>query len=78
MVHCRNGVYSTKSRAEDAMKIVDNELEIASGLIDLARIENKVPPMVSPQKICFDAWNMWDPARALGKLGAEKYTLSDA
>jgi alpha-L-arabinofuranosidase len=48
-------------------------------LIDLARIENKVPPTVPRQKICFDEWNVWDPNRAPGNDGAEEaYTLSDA
>jgi len=45
----------------------------------LARIENKVPHTVPRQTICFDEWNVWDPARAPGDKGAEeKYTLSDA
>jgi alpha-N-arabinofuranosidase len=48
-------------------------------MIDQARIENKVPPTVPRQKICFDEWNVWDPTRAPGEQGAEeKYTLSDA
>ncbi|KAK1753819.1 family 51 glycoside hydrolase [Echria macrotheca] len=54
-------------------------IEIAAGLIDLARIENKVPPSVPRQKICFDEWNVWDMFRAPGEQGAEeRYTLSDA
>ncbi|KAK3349546.1 hypothetical protein B0T25DRAFT_548390 [Lasiosphaeria hispida] len=57
----------------------ERAIEITSRLIDLARIENKVPPTVPKQKICFDEWNVWDPFRALGEEGAgEKYTLSDA
>ena len=52
---------------------------MASALIDLARIENGVPETVPRQTICFDEWNVWDPVRAPGELGAEeKYTLSDA
>jgi alpha-N-arabinofuranosidase len=41
-------------------------------LIDLARIENKVPPTVRKQTICFDEWNVWDPVRAPGEQGAEE------
>lgn len=45
---------------------------MAMSLIDLARIENKVPPSVPRQTICFDEWNVWDPVRAPGELGAEE------
>jgi alpha-N-arabinofuranosidase len=52
---------------------------MTSALIDLARIENKVPETVPRPTICFDEWNVWDPVRAPGEEGAEeKYTLSDA
>ncbi|TLD27197.1 hypothetical protein PspLS_04615 [Pyricularia sp. CBS 133598] len=62
-----------------APRSAERAIEITSSLIDLARIENKVPPSIPKQKICFDEWNVWDPERALGHEGAEeKYTLSDA
>ncbi|KAK4120504.1 glycoside hydrolase family 51 protein [Parathielavia appendiculata] len=57
----------------------ERAIQMASALIDLARIENKVPPSIPKQKICFDEWNVWDPVRAPGEEGAEEqYTLSDA
>ncbi|KAF2245336.1 glycoside hydrolase family 51 protein [Trematosphaeria pertusa] len=57
----------------------ERAIQMASALIDLARIENKVPETVPKQTICFDEWNVWDPVRAPGEQGAEeKYTLSDA
>ncbi|KAK3074401.1 hypothetical protein LTR53_003195 [Teratosphaeriaceae sp. CCFEE 6253] len=57
----------------------EHAIEIAAGLIDLARIENGVPPSVPRQTLCFDEWNVWDPSRAPGSEGAEeRYTLSDA
>ncbi|KAK4154521.1 putative alpha-L-arabinofuranosidase C [Chaetomidium leptoderma] len=57
----------------------ERAIQMTSALIDLARIENKVPVSVPKQKICFDEWNVWDPMRAPGEQGAEeKYTLSDA
>ncbi|KAJ5489357.1 alpha-L-arabinofuranosidase C [Penicillium diatomitis] len=57
----------------------ERAIEITSALIDLARVENKVPPSQPRPTICFDEWNVWDPIRAEGSLGAEEsYTLSDA
>ncbi|KAF7585848.1 hypothetical protein BBP40_009970 [Aspergillus hancockii] len=57
----------------------ERAIEITSGLIDLARIENNVPPEQHRPNICFDEWNVWDPIRAEGSKGAEEsYTLSDA
>jgi alpha-N-arabinofuranosidase len=57
----------------------ERAIEITSALIDLARIENGVPPSQPRPTICFDEWNVWDPKRAVGSEGAEeKYTLSDA
>lgn len=57
----------------------ERAIEICAGLIDLARIENGVPASVPRQTICFDEWNVWDPARAPGDKGAEeRYNLSDA
>jgi alpha-N-arabinofuranosidase len=55
----------------------ERAIQITSRLLDLARItENAYDNNV---KICFDEWNVWDPKRADGELGAEqKYTLSDA
>ncbi|KAF2839686.1 glycoside hydrolase family 51 protein [Patellaria atrata CBS 101060] len=63
-----------------APRSAERAIEITAGLIDLARIENKVPPTVPRQTICFDEWNVWDPLRAPGEQGAEenRYTLSDA
>ncbi|KAI5458262.1 family 51 glycoside hydrolase [Mariannaea sp. PMI_226] len=62
-----------------APRSAERAIQITAGLIDLARIENKVPHTVRRQKICFDEWNVWDPVRAPGEQGAEeKYTLSDA
>lgn len=57
----------------------ERAIEITSSLIDLARIENGVPPEQLRPTICFDEWNVWDPIRAEGSQGAEEsYTLSDA
>lgn len=57
----------------------ERAIEITSSLIDLARIENGVPPSQLRPTICFDEWNVWDPIRAEGSQGAEEsYTLSDA
>lgn len=57
----------------------ERAIQTAAALIDIARIENKVPSSKPPVKICFDEWNVWDPERAPGEKGAEeKYTLSDA
>ncbi len=62
-----------------APRSAERAIQMASALIDLARIENNVPPTVPKQKICFDEWNVWDPVRAPGEEGAEEqYTLSDA
>jgi alpha-N-arabinofuranosidase len=62
-----------------APRAAERAIQMASALIDLARIENGVPETVPKQTICFDEWNVWDPVRAPGELGAEeKYTLSDA
>lgn len=57
----------------------ERAIETAAALIDIARIEKKIPPSVPRTKICFDEWNVWDPERAPGEQGAEElYTLSDA
>ena len=62
-----------------APRCAERAIEICAGLIDLARIENNIPASLPRQTICFDEWNVWDPARAIGAEGAEeKYTLSDA
>lgn len=62
-----------------APRSAERAIQITGGLIDLARIENKVPYSVPTPTICFDEWNVWDPKRAPGDVGAEeKYTLSDA
>jgi alpha-N-arabinofuranosidase len=57
----------------------ERAIETAAALIDIARIENKIPPTAPQTKVCFDEWNVWDPFRAPGEQGAEeRYTLSDA
>lgn len=57
----------------------ERAIEITSSLIDLARVENGVPPDQLRPTICFDEWNVWDPIRAEGSKGAEEsYNLSDA
>jgi alpha-N-arabinofuranosidase len=57
----------------------ERAIETAAALIDIARIEKKIPPSVPRTTICFDEWNVWDPVRAPGEQGAEElYTLSDA
>jgi alpha-N-arabinofuranosidase len=62
-----------------APRSAERAIEICASLIDLVRIENSVPAAVPRQMICFDEWNVWDPKRAPGELGAEeKYTHSDA
>lgn len=62
-----------------APRSAERAIEIAAGMIDLARIQNRIPPTVPRQTICFDEWNVWDPQRAPGHEGAEEnYDLSDA
>jgi alpha-N-arabinofuranosidase len=62
-----------------APRAAERAIQMAVTMIDLARIENKVPETVPRPTICFDEWNVWDPQRAPGEQGAEeKYTLSDA
>ncbi|KAH9880475.1 hypothetical protein IAQ61_000766 [Plenodomus lingam] len=62
-----------------APRSAERAIQVAMSLIDLARIENKVPAGVPKPTICFDEWNVWDPVRAPGEEGGEeKYTLSDA
>lgn len=57
----------------------ERAIEVTSALIDLARVENSVPPEQLRPQVCFDEWNVWDPMRAEGSKGAEeRYTLSDA
>ncbi|KKA29358.1 hypothetical protein TD95_001955 [Thielaviopsis punctulata] len=57
----------------------ERAIQVAAGLIDLARAANNVPPSVPRPLICFDEWNVWDPVRAPGDRGAEEtYTVSDA
>lgn len=57
----------------------ERAIQTAAALIDIARIENQVPPSKPRTTICFDEWNVWDPERAPGEKGAEEqYTLSDA
>jgi len=72
---------ASKSHLPNAVapRAAERGIEICASLIDLARITNAVPPTIAAPKICFDEWNVWDPARAPGDKGAEElYTLSDA
>lgn len=41
-----------------APKSAERAIEVCSSLIDLARIENGVPPTAPRQTICFDEWNV--------------------
>lgn len=67
------------TRGLSAPRSAERAIQITASLIDLARIENNVPPTIPRQKICFDEWNVWDPVRAPGEDGGEEaYTLSDA
>jgi len=71
----------TVSQGEHAVNVVgpaaaEKGIEITRSLIDLAKIQNGLS---KPLTICFDEWNVWDPARAPGEKGAEEhYDLSDA
>ena len=67
----------------------ERAIQLTASLIDLARIETDtsvwpaplvhVPKTEKRPTICFDEWNVWDPIRAPGNLGAEEaYDLSDA
>lgn len=57
----------------------ERAIEVTGALIDLASAENEIPAGQKRPTICFDEWNVWDPRRAVGSLGAEEqYTLSDA
>lgn len=60
----------------EAPRSAERAIQIAAGLIDLARIENNVPPSVRRQTICLDEWNVWDPVRAPGEDGAEEKYVS--
>ncbi|EFX05255.1 alpha-l-arabinofuranosidase [Grosmannia clavigera kw1407] len=68
----------------------ERAIQVCSGLIDVARCEFDMsaypdteristrPASKKRPTICFDEWNVWDPDRAPGNLGAEEqYTLSD-
>src|SRR3569833_1021974 len=57
----------------------ERAIQVAAGLIDIARSEARVSPTKPPTRICFVEWNVWNPERAPGDKGAEEtYTLSDA
>lgn len=57
----------------------ERAIQTAAALIDIARIEKRIPATAAATTICFDEWNVWDPVRAPGETGAEElYTLSDA
>jgi len=55
-----------------APRSAERAIQITSGLIDMARVENEVPYTVPKPLICFDEWNVWDPVRAPGEDGAEE------
>lgn len=68
----------------------ERAIKVCSSLIDLARCEFDMsffpdvdrictkPNSKKRPTICFDEWNVWDPERAPGNVGAEElYTLSD-
>ncbi|KAJ1300027.1 hypothetical protein OPQ81_011147 [Rhizoctonia solani] len=54
----------------------EKAIDICTGLIDLARIEQNVPKQI---KIAFDEWNSWDFTKGTPENGLEQiYDLSDA
>jgi alpha-L-arabinofuranosidase len=57
-------------------------VQTAASLIDLAVAttpQTHFTPKRPTPKVCFDEWNVWDMAKAVGSEGAEQtYTLSDA
>lgn len=74
----RLGAVSISLTWVSAPLAAERAIEVAAALIDLARIENKVPSTVPRQKICFDEWNVWDMFRARGEDGAEERWVSQA
>jgi len=80
-MHSIHAYTASKEHIPNAIAPLSAEraIETAAALIDIARIEKKIPPSVPRTTICFDEWNVWDPIRAPGEEGAEElYTLSDA
>jgi len=80
-MHSIHAYTSVKDHVPNAIAPLSAEraIETTAALIDIARVENKIPPSIVQTTICFDEWNVWDPQRAPGELGAEElYTLSDA
>lgn len=59
-------------------RAAERSIEITGAMIDFVHIENKIPPTVKKQKICFDEWNVWDPTRAIGSEGAEEKCVAGA
>ncbi|KAI0025102.1 glycoside hydrolase family 51 protein [Xylariomycetidae sp. FL0641] len=78
-IHVYTAADASHVRNATAPLAAERAIQITAALIDLARIERRVPPTKPPTRICFDEWNVWDPERAPGDRGAEeRYTLSDA
>lgn len=80
-MHSIHGYTAAVGHYENATAplIAERNIEVCSGLIDLAMIENSIPPNQKRPTICYDEWNVWSPRRAPGSKGAEEsYTLSDA
>jgi alpha-N-arabinofuranosidase len=79
---CRHYANACSPRA------AERAIEITASLIDLARCDfnydtwpddiTTKPKSKHKPTICFDEWNIWDPARAPGDKGAEElYDVSD-
>ncbi|KAL2071425.1 hypothetical protein VTL71DRAFT_12660 [Oculimacula yallundae] len=80
-MHSIHAYTASKDHIPNAIAPLSAEraIETAAALIEIARIEKKIPPSVPRTTICFDEWNVWDPVRAPGEEGGEEhYTLSDA
>jgi len=55
-----------------APKAAEQAIINMASLINLCRVENKIPSTLPPQTICFDEWNVWDPIKAPGDKGGEQ------
>ncbi len=54
----------------------ERAITMTAAMIDLARIENKVPPSKPPTRICFDEWNVWDPSGRRARQAPRRSTPS--
>ncbi|KAI0392537.1 glycoside hydrolase superfamily [Xylariaceae sp. FL0594] len=78
-IHLYTAAGTSHMKNVTAPLAAERAIRVAASLIELARVERRVPVSRPPTKICFDEWNVWDPVRAPGDKGAEElYTLSDA